>query len=328
MINKSKVICKFLYTWSILSILIKNKNLKKMKKSILLAGLFFCSFCLSAQVEFIDFNEKNKVENFCDHFNIVEGYYADNHLVLGVLYGGGCTEHKFYYTINPQISSDTLTVYVYHNANDDVCQAFVGSNLSLNLSVVSDFKKNKYIKVVSGDNYSLAIYSINDASKIKLSEAKSLIKNEFYKENDEEFKITELTTDELWQKMRTQIFRIENKGSFAIQNNKITDLGERPYTCYLDFVVCDLDKNGNFECYYTYQFGSGVSRGILGVFSENKLFEIDKSCIIPSYETIANFKFVKISDYQLDIYVETPEKQIMKGTISIENERQIILNKY
>jgi len=279
---------------------------------------------LSAQTEFVNVGEISKVENYSDHFNITSGYYMNNDLVLEVLYGGGCSEHKFYYTINPQIVSDTITLTIYHNANNDVCQAFIEENLSFDLSVIPNFTDAKIIKVKSG-NYTLALFPIIDAAKIDLSAAKSLIKNEFYKNIEDELVITELTTQELWQKMGTQIFRIENKGSFAIQNNKVTDLGERPYTCYLDFVICDLDKDGNFECFYTYQFGSGVSRGILGCYSKNTLFDIDQSCIIPSYETIANFKFVKKSDYYLDVYVQTPEKQIMNGSISIEKNNKIVL---
>ncbi|MBN1252577.1 MAG: hypothetical protein JXA16_10605 [Bacteroidales bacterium] len=296
-----------------------------MKKSILVIVLFLCSLYIKAQTEYVNYGEINKVENYTDHFNITSGYYKSNNLILEVLYGGGCSEHQFYYTINSQIVSDTLSLTIYHNANNDVCQAFVGENLSFDLSIMSDFGNAKIIKVKSG-NYTLALFPIIDAAKIDLSTAKSLIKNEFYKNIEDELVITELTTEELWQKMGTQIFRIENKGSFAIQNNKVTDLGERPYTCYLDFVVCDLNKDGNFECFYTYQFGSGVSRGILGCYSKNNLFDIDQSCIIPSYETIANFKFIKKSDYYLDLYVQTPEKQIMNGTISIENFNKIVLS--
>lgn len=295
-----------------------------MKKSILLIALFLCSLYIEAQTEFVNHGEINKVENYTDHFNITNGYFMNNNLVLEVLYGGGCSEHNFYYTINPQIVSDTLTLTIYHNANNDVCQAFIGQNLNFDLSVFQNFVDAKIIKVKSG-NYTLALFPIINAKKINLPTAKSLIKNDFYKNTQDELTITEQTTDELWQKMGIQLFQIENKGSFVIQNNKVIDLGERPYTFYLDYVVCDLNRDGNYELYFNYQFGSGVSRGILGCYSQNTLFDIDQSCIIPSHETIANFKFVKKSDYNLDIYVQTPNKQIMNGTIIIDNNNKIVL---
>ncbi|MBN2662734.1 MAG: hypothetical protein JXR68_03715 [Bacteroidales bacterium] len=151
-----------------------------MKKIILFTGMFFCIFFLSAQnnqIEFVKFSEKNSVENYNDDFIISSGFYQDNFLNLSVFYGGGCTEHDFYYTFNNQTNSDTLTLIIYHNAKEDVCQALVEKQFSINISIVSNLTNIKIIKVVSGNlSNTMAIYPTTNFSKLKLFEAKELIK--------------------------------------------------------------------------------------------------------------------------------------------------------
>ncbi|MBN2662735.1 MAG: hypothetical protein JXR68_03720 [Bacteroidales bacterium] len=126
--------------------------------------------------------------------------------------------------------------------------------------------------------------------------------------------------------MNTQLYRAENDSImfFAITNKTVTYLGGH-YSFDLNYVICDLDLDGDFECIYTYQFGSGVSRGVLGVYTKSQLLEIDNTCKIPANYTISNFNFIKKSDYFLEINVQTIDEEIMHGQLKIENKTKVIL---
>lgn len=295
-----------------------------MKKSLLLFVMFLCISQLFAQSGggvFIKQDDVNKFEKYSDEFFIENGYVKNNILEISVVYAGGCAEHDFYYSF-AENDNDTLTVRVFHDAKKDVCHALVGKFIEIDLSVISDLTKFNFIKVVSGKSSNhLALYPLFRNEKLRLSDAELLLKK--YSENNQ---ITELTNDEVWNKMNTQLYQIENDSImfFAITNKTVTYLGGH-YSYDFNYEVCDLDSDGNFECIYTYQFGSGVSRGVLGGYSNNQLLKIDNSCIIPSKKSISWFRFIKHSDYSLGVYVQTPSEKMMFGNLLIENKLKIIL---
>jgi hypothetical protein len=143
-------------------------------KNLALVFLIICSFLSFfaqssfSQSEYVNYSERNKIEKYVDHFNVNLGYYQNSSLNLVVGYGGGCTEHEFYYTIKPEMLSDTLLVYLYHNANDDVCQALIDENLSIDLSVYKDFSKVKFVKILNPEtDFVIATYQVINLKKNK-----------------------------------------------------------------------------------------------------------------------------------------------------------------
>lgn len=72
-----------------------------------------------------------------DDFKINKSSINTNILTLNVSYGGGCKKHSFklystqgiYYSNPPQAD-----VYLSHNANGDLCEAYITKNIKFDLS--------------------------------------------------------------------------------------------------------------------------------------------------------------------------------------------------
>ncbi|MBN2893924.1 MAG: hypothetical protein JXL97_18795 [Bacteroidales bacterium] len=157
----------------------------------------------------------------------------------------------------------------------------------------------------------------NDDQKLSLNKAEDLIKNEFYKDS-KKLKVVELTTDEVWDKMSTQIYRVEGDEIlfYAINGEKVSSLGGS-YSYDLDFVVTDLDNDGNYELVYTYQFGSGVSRGVVGAYSTVEQIAVDESFTAFNNYSILFFNFDKISNNNVTVEVKTAEETLKTGKLGL-----------
>ena len=91
-----------------------------------------------SQIEFVDYSEKNKIDKFNDYFQIYEKNLENQIIYLSVSYSGGCEAHEFFYTSNQLLNSNTLNIYIHHNANDDECEAMESQNLIIDLSDIID----------------------------------------------------------------------------------------------------------------------------------------------------------------------------------------------
>lgn len=158
-----------------------------------------------------------------------------------------------------------------------------------------------------------------DYPKMSLSNFRERVKSLFYPDFNGELRVEEITDPAVWEKMATQIFRSEEKKVvfYAVHNQKITVLGG-DFGYSFKTVVCDLDADGKYECIYTYESGSGVSVGILGIYSPFEKIEIGRSCIIPSTHAMAYFVFEKKSEKQVELYVNSMDEKIMHGTFELE----------
>jgi hypothetical protein len=87
-----------------------------------------------------------------------------------------------------------------------------------------------------------------------------------------EFPLTELTTDEVWQRLGAQVFQVKEGiyqfNTYLIKNKEIAPLGTGFGGVGLtSMCVTDLDQNGNPELIYTYSFGSGIHRSQVALYS-------------------------------------------------------------
>ena len=190
--------------------------------------------------------------------------------------------------------------------------------LSLNQSSPSNPEKEMK-KALTSESFLIQETMMPD-TKISLQEFKELVQPEFYKEQKGELKAAEISEAPIWEKMQTQLFRVEDRliQFYAVHNRKITLLGGE-FSCSLRTAVCDLDNDGKYECIYTYEYGSGVSVGVLGIYSPTEKMEIGKSCLIPPGNSMANFVFEKKSDRRVDVYVDAMNEKIMQGTLILKS---------
>lgn len=92
--------------------------------------------------------------------------------------------------------------------------------------------------------------------------------------------IREITTDTLWQEMGVQLFSTASPDRygqvFAIQDGNAVSLME--YTevgTILEYALADMDGDGQKEMLYTYIWGSGIVRSIMGILkSDGRIVEI------------------------------------------------------
>lgn len=82
--------------------------------------------------------------------------------------------------------------------------------------------------------------------------------------------LTELTTDEMWRRLGVQLFKVDRGGadysSYLIQGGRASLLGSGFGGHGVQSVcVSDLDQDGAPELVYTYSWGSGVHRSLVGL---------------------------------------------------------------
>jgi uncharacterized protein YkuJ len=79
-------------------------------------------------------------------------------LILNVSYGGGCEEHKFKLYVSKGLSKSNppqAEMYLLHNANGDLCEAYLTENLAFNLLPLKENIKQNFNDV---DELWLRIY--------------------------------------------------------------------------------------------------------------------------------------------------------------------------
>ena len=116
-----------------------------------------------------------------------------------------------------------------------------------------------------------------NAERILTAEAESLVRAMFLKDTPAlnpavEFSLTELTTDEVWQRLRAQVFQVNDGyhmfNTYLIKNKETVSLrtggGGMGLT---SMCVADLDQDANPELVYTYSWGSGIHRCQVAVYS-------------------------------------------------------------
>ncbi len=115
------------------------------------------------------------------------------------------------------------------------------------------------------------------APRISIVEAEHLVRTMFLQQIPDlnptvEFPLTELTTDEVWQRLGAQVFQVKEGiyqfNTYLIKNKEIAPLGTGFGGVGLtSMCVTDLDQNGNPELIYTYSFGSGIHRSQVALYS-------------------------------------------------------------
>jgi len=94
-----------------------------------------------------------------DPFELRGAAINSNRLVIDVAYSGGCAQHDFAgFTpnVNILIYPPQITVFVVHDGNDDLCEAYPNETVELDISTLID---------EFGDRFRLTVYPIESASK-------------------------------------------------------------------------------------------------------------------------------------------------------------------
>jgi hypothetical protein len=118
-----------------------------------------------------------------------------------------------------------------------------------------------------------------NAERISTAEAESLVRAMFLRDVPAlnpavEFSLAELTTDEVWQRLRAQVFQVNDGyymfNTYLIKNKETVPLGTGSGGMGLtSMCVADLDQDGNPELVYTYSWGSGIHRCQVAIYSAN-----------------------------------------------------------
>ena len=124
---------------------------------------------------------------------------------------------------------------------------------------------------------SCAQHKPTNVERISVAEAERLVRTMFVKEIPDlnpavEFPLTELTTNEIWQRLSAQVFQVNDGiyqfSTYLIKNERIVPLGTGIGGMGLtSMCVTDLDRNGNPELVYTYSWGSGIHRSQVAIYS-------------------------------------------------------------
>jgi hypothetical protein len=117
--------------------------------------------------------------------------------------------------------------------------------------------------------------------RISVTEAERLVRSRVFSDNPDmnpaaEFPLEGRTTDELWQRMKAQVFQVTDGVHYGvfylIKDGKTQPLGTSAYGACgygLSMQVTDLDNNGKPELTYTYESGSGIPYSHVAVYSED-----------------------------------------------------------
>lgn len=89
-----------------------------------------------------------------------------------------------------------------------------------------------------------------------------------------QFPLEEITTDEIWEQLKAQVFQIKSNSSFdgsvfLIKNERVTVLAQPLGGRLASFEVTDLDSDGQSELVYTFSGGSGLYRSQLAIYCPN-----------------------------------------------------------
>ena len=83
-----------------------------------------------------------------DAFALDSAAIQGNILTLTVSYSGGCAEHEFALYMSPSVFMESNPVqanlYLWHNANGDLCEAYLNKKISFDISKIADNYRNAY----------------------------------------------------------------------------------------------------------------------------------------------------------------------------------------
>ena len=86
---------------------------------------------------FVDFDPMPHDLNFGDEYAINENktYLSGDTLFFEISHSGGCEEHFYEVRFN-RVENQTAYIFIYHNANGDMCEAYLTSHLKSNLQTL------------------------------------------------------------------------------------------------------------------------------------------------------------------------------------------------
>ncbi|MBC8180665.1 hypothetical protein H8E88_06020 [candidate division KSB1 bacterium] len=86
---------------------------------------------------FVNFDPMPYDLNFGDDYSINadKTYLSSDTLIFEISHSGGCEEHFYEVRFN-RVENQTAYIFVYHNGNGDMCEAYLTSNLKSNLQTL------------------------------------------------------------------------------------------------------------------------------------------------------------------------------------------------
>jgi hypothetical protein len=113
--------------------------------------------------------------------------------------------------------------------------------------------------------------------RISLTHAENLVRTMIFEQESDmnptaQFSLKEITTDEIWQRLNVQVFKVVGDSvypdeSFLIKDERVQRLGIGfGGSGLMSMQVVDLDENNEPELIYTYSYGSGLHRSMIAAY--------------------------------------------------------------
>jgi len=141
--------------------------------------------------------------------------------------------------------------------------------------------------------------------------------------------VKDVTTDEIWQLMHIQVFRITDgiyaNESFILNGEILVQMGTAfGGSGVTDMLVTDIYPDGNFELVFAYNFGSGIHQTHMAAYLPN----YDASRVLEcEVAYLGDLSLVIADDGKINVQIidlELPDKQqnpsLVLGTLSIVKE--------
>jgi hypothetical protein len=175
--------------------------------------------------------------------------------------------------------------------------------------------------------------------RVGLEQATALVRAWIFEEKPTmnesmEAPLVELTTDEMWHRLGVQLFQV-TEGEWAYSSYCVFD-GRAYFLCQgfggngiMSACVTDLDSDGVPELTYTYSWGSGIHRSLIGVArveGDHLLQEEPAMAFIGDLfvrKESDTRVVVEIGRYEWEFSSWTPEAQL--GAIEVEAEGSQLL---
>lgn len=96
-------------------------------------------------VQLIDAEDSTKINKDMIYFNTAE--IINDELKLNISYGGGCTKHiveLFAFKAIEKTNPPRVSVRISHNANNDMCEAFITDEIEFDLKGLKDYMITNY----------------------------------------------------------------------------------------------------------------------------------------------------------------------------------------
>ncbi|MBN2694237.1 hypothetical protein JXR93_06210 [bacterium] len=205
----------------------------------------------NSDFEYILSKDISNIEKYTDDFGINSIKSDSNGVIIDLIYGGGCSKHYFYVSSDIQNEKDdTLDIFIFHNSNQDSCDALLTKQVFIEFSKLEKVPTN--IQVVN----------------IKHPKTKWIIKTITFE--NQKYDVKKLTE-----------YSFYGKSIIALKNNKelsleIKNKSPFPYTGY----VTKFDKNNKFTTSYIAQCGNdcfSILEGEYKVVSEKEILIVPKT---------------------------------------------------